>query len=178
MSDPCSLRWRLWRSAVFAAIAAQLAALGHYAGGGGRPDPAVLLIGAATIGLAVVGLTTKRRSAAGILGVMLLSQLAFHLLFSVDVHAIHGGHTLIPADPRSMIAFHLVAAVLSSLVLARGERALFGLFAALRRVARLTARRLPAHRELWTAAFAGLGAGRPAGPLLRTSPRRGPPSTR
>ena len=167
------------RSTAFAVVAAQLAALGHSIGGGGAPDLAVLLVGAATIGAMATGLTRSRRSWPAIFGVLLVSQLAFHLLFSVDVHDMAVGHSMIPADPVRMLAFHLIAAALSAVVLSRGEAALFALFALLRRYILSVIRRLvvdvPAS---WTASSVPSFSPRPAGALLSTSPRRGPPALR
>ena len=75
-----------------------------------------------------------------------------------------------------MIAFHLIAAALSALVLARGEAALFGLFSALRRFVLLGARPiivdLPPRSV--ACARASVVARVPPGLLLSTSPRRGP----
>lgn len=107
---------------------------------------------------------------------MLTCQVGFHLLFSIDTHAMTPdsgpSHGLL-----RMVAFHLVAAGLSTVVLAAGEQALFGLFAALARSVRIL--RPPAAIDLpprWTARFAAVDASRPEGPLVSTSPRRGPPS--
>ena len=177
MPGPTSNRWRLFRAVAFAAIATQLAALGHLAGGGGTPDAAVLLVGGATIGAIATGLTSRRRGWSSIFGVLLACELAFHLLFSVDMHAMaRGAHPLVPVDEFRMLTFHLLAAAVSALVMARGDAALFGLFATLRRFVLLGNRAivvdLPPH---WISRDAGPSSPRPAGVLLSASPRRGPP---
>ena len=177
MTAPTSLRWRLFRSAAFALIATQIAAFGHMVGGGEAPDPAVLVIGAGTIGAMVTGLTRRQRSFSSIFGVMAAAQLAFHLLFTVDVHSM-AGHSFLPADPRRMLVFHLVAAAASAVILATGDAALFGLFRALRRAVTLTPPALLAAAPLWTARSADVPRRRPAGALLSVSPRRGPPPVR
>ena len=178
MPGPTSNRWRLLRAVAFAAIATQLAALGHLAGGGGSPDAAVLLAGGATIGAIATGLTGRRRGWSSIFGVLLACQIAFHLLFCVDVHAMAGGaHPLLPTDPFRMVTFHLIAAALSALVLARGDAALFGLFTALRRFVLMGCR--PIVVDLppqWISRSARPSSPRPAGVLLSASPRRGPPA--
>ena len=163
------------RSASFAAVATEIAALGHLVGGGAAPDIAVLIAGGAGAGAVTVGLARRRRGPGAILAAMLACQLGFHLLFSIDVHGVATG-----SDPAGgllpMLLFHVVAAALSTVVLATGERALFGLFAALVRSVRIL--RPPAAVDLppsWTARFAPVEAARADGPLLSTSPRRGPP---
>jgi hypothetical protein len=177
---PTSNRWRLFRAIAFAAIATELAALGHLAGGGGTPDAAVLLIGGATIGAISTGLTRARRGWSSIFGVLLACQLAFHLLFSVDMHPMAGGaHSLLPVDEFRMLSFHLLAAAVSALVLARGEAALFGLFAVLRRFGLLGSRAIVVDLPpQWISRSAGPSAPRPSGVLLSASPRRGPPGGR
>ena len=179
VSGPTSFRWRLLRSAAFAVVAAQLAALGHLVGGGGSPDPAVLLVGAATVGAVATGLTRSRRSWSAIFGVLVACQLGFHLLFSVDVHDMAAGRSMVPADPVRMLTFHLIAAAVSALVLAKGEAGLFLLFAALRRYVRSAT--TPIVVDLppsWTVSLRHSFAPRPVGALLSTSPRRGPPAAR
>ncbi len=177
MSSPTSVPWRFLRSAAFAAVATSLAALGHLMGGGAAPDLAVLLVGGVTIGAMTSGLARRRRRWAGIFGVLAAAQLAFHLLFVVDGHAMAGGRSLIPADPAGMLTFHLLAAAAAAFVLAYGEWALFSLFSALRRCTRLLTP--AAGVELppgWTVVGRDSFAPRPGGALLSTSPRRGPPA--
>lgn len=186
VSGPTSLRWRTLRSAAFAAVATGIAALGHVVGGGAAPDLAVLIAGGAGAGAVTVGLARRRRGARSILVAMLACQLGFHLLFAVDLHgagaagpdtpAMGSASAFGAAGPLRMVGFHLVAAALSTVVLAAGERALFGLFAALARTVRIP--RPPAAVDLvprWTARSVPADAPRPEGPLLSTSPRRGPP---
>ncbi len=176
MVGPTSLRWRILRSAAFAAIATEIAALGHIVGGGASPDIAVLITGGVGAGAVTVGLARKRRGPAAILAAMLACQVGFHLLFGIDTHSM--ATTMAGADdPQRMVTFHLVAAALSTLVLATGERALFGLFAALARSVRVPVP--PAIVDLpprWAARIFAVDATRPEGPLLSTSPRRGPPT--
>jgi hypothetical protein len=119
MTEPLSPRWRGLRSAIFAVVAALLAALGHAVAGGGFPDAAALLSTAALIGGSVSGLARRRRTAGGIFGVLLASQLAFHLCFVVAGHEHHA------VDLTRMVGFHLAAAAIAALVMARGDAALF-----------------------------------------------------
>lgn len=175
MIGPTSLRWRVLRAAAFAAVATEIAALGHIVGGGTSPDIAVLIAGGAGAGAVTIGLARRRRGPGAVLAAMLLCQLGFHLLFSVDTHGMTTGSGA-PDGLQRMVIFHLVAAAASAAVLGTGERALFGLFAALVRSVRIPPP--PGVVDLppaWTARFAPLDASRPEGPLLSTSPRRGPP---
>lgn len=161
------------RSAAFAAVATGIAALGHIVGGGTSPDLAVLVAGGAGAGAVTIGLARARRGAGHIFAAMAACQFGFHLLFSID-HGMAAGAG--STDLRRMVLFHLVAAAASTVVLAAGERALFGLFAALVRTIGIPAP--PAIVDLppaWTARFPTSDAPRPEGPLLSTSPRRGPP---
>ena len=128
MTGPLSSRWRGFRAGVFAVVAALLAVGGHVIGGGEFPDAAALLSTTAVLGGSVSGLARRRRTASGIFGVLLVSQVAFHLTFVVTGH----GHDSF--DFSRMAAFHLVAAALAALVLARGESALFVLLSFLDRV--------------------------------------------
>lgn len=169
MSRPLSPRWLGLRSAVFAVVAGLLAAMGHAAGGGGFPDAAALLATTAAIGGAVAGLARRRRSAREIFCALLASQLAFHLMFVVAGHE-HRSFAL-----GRMVAFHVVAAALAALVMARGEMALFALLSWLDRL--LPAAPPPAapsERSAWAAhpVVGRVPADRAA---MRPISRRGPP---
>ena len=175
MPGPTSNRWRLLRAVAFAAIATQLPAPRHLAGGGGAPDGALLLVGGATAGAIATGLTRRRRGWSGIFGVLLACQLGFHLLFNVDVHA----DTFLPVDLFQLLTFHLIAAAVSALVLARGKSSQFRFFSALRRFVLLGSRSIVVDLPpRWISRSAGPSSPRPAGLLLSTSPRRGPPAQR
>jgi len=122
------------RASVFAVVAVHLAALGHALAGGGLPDPAVLLTVTLFVGAAVASLATQRRTGPQILGMMILSQLAFHAVF--EVTATHAGHVAATAtvDTGQMLAAHLAAALATSWLLTGGESALFRFWATLSRV--------------------------------------------
>ena len=101
----------MFRASVFAVVAVQLAALGHALGGGGLPDPAVLLTVAAFLGGAVSSLATRRLSGAQICALLLTSQLVFHSVFEVTAtHAEHAS-TGSAVGTGQMLLFHLVAAL-------------------------------------------------------------------
>ena len=158
---------------MFALVTAYLAALGHVVGGGGLPDFAPLLLAAVLIAGSVSGLARGRRSTGQIFGLMLASQLAFHLLFAVTAHA---GHEHL--DLVRMAVFHLLAAVGATAVLARGEDTLFRLFAALTRV---VLRTLPPAPVVRTRTWTVVNADDERVPATASCPapvsRRGPPRT-
>lgn len=176
---PTSTGWRFVRACVFAAVATQLAVLGHVLGGGAIPDLDILLPVTILLGGSLTGFAGRRRSLAQIFGALAASQLLFHVAFALTTH--HGGSVTsmepLVAGAARMVAFHLMAALAASWVMAHGESTLFRLFAALRRV--LVPSRRPLTVRLsprWTAVITG-GAG---GRLLLTglgslSSRRGPP---
>ena len=177
MHGPTTTRWRLFRASVFAVVAVQLAALGHALGGGGLPDPAVLLTVAAFLGGAVSSLATRRLSGAQICALLLTSQLVFHSVFEVTAtHAEHAS-TGSAVGTGQMLLFHLVAALATSWLLTCGESTLFRLSAALRRVL-VTARRVAGVPRLpsWTVMISGgTGAVRLNAGELSLISRRGPP---
>jgi hypothetical protein len=178
---PTSTGWRFVRACVFAAIATQLAALGHVLGGGAVPDLDILLPVTILLGGSLTGFAGRRRSLPQIFGALAASQLLFHVAFALTTH--HGGSVAPAESPGAvagtggMVAFHLLAALAASWVMAHGESTLFRLFAALRRVLVPSRRPLPVRLSpRWTAVITG-GAG---GRLLLTglgslSSRRGPP---
>ncbi len=128
---------RLLRAAGASGIATLLAAVSHAVGGGALPDP-LFVVGLAILLIPVVSLMIGRGPGRFRIALaVLLSQGAFHLLFhglSATVGgagaAAHHGHaelTIAGATPLAtdtgMLAAHLVAAALTTLLLWRGERA-------------------------------------------------------
>ena len=165
--------WRLFRAAVFAVVASQLAAMGHLLGGGHLPDVTVLITVAVFLGGSLSGLARRRRPGWQIFLGMLASQLAFHTAFEVTAH--HDG----PMNAARMLVFHLFAAMAASWLMAGGESMLFRLFAALHRVL-APLRRIPAiaFPPNWTAVISGDAAGgRLRVPEVSVVSRRGPPLT-
>lgn len=199
MLDPFASRWRHLRGGIFALMAAQLAALGHLVGGGGLPPASVVLIAGGLIALAAAGLARQRRGFGWIFGLLLLCQLLFHLLFSLSDpagHSMAGHRTAAPTGAMAtmaaptpgdsmlllggaqMMLFHLVAALLAALLLARGDRALFKLAELYRRVITAVGAppmlriKVPIRWSIHRSARVML----PAGPVLDRHPRRGPPA--
>lgn len=141
---------RVARGLSAASVAVFMAALSHVAAGGGAPAVLGLVI-AGAFSVVVCVLFTLRRPSLPLLAVSVaLSQFAFHLLFGVGDRGgsglsvatqLHGDHvmtTLVPDasasalhqhDGGSMWVAHALAAVLTVVVLRRGETALRRLLA-------------------------------------------------
>ena len=190
---------RAARGVAATAIATLLAAVSHTLGGGTAPSAVLILavtLCAAPLATALVG---RRPRLWRLASAVLLSQIAFHLAFSVlgDVGAAgtamsgheHGstGPALLPADgvvggtaavfsgDPLMIGAHLGAALVSIAVLHRGEHALRALIAL---VVDLVARRLsvPVSTDRPVLRAAASTPARPVRTPLTTSiRRRGPP---
>ncbi|MEO9222694.1 MAG: hypothetical protein ABI251_13165, partial [Mycobacteriaceae bacterium] len=125
MSGPTSPRARCLRAAAVAGVVVTLAAAGHDLGGGGLPDPAVLLTGSAAVGVAVTGLARTRLNTRTLLGVLLGAQVGLHLLFGLTLHPAAAAGQAPPV--LTMLTFHVLAALLSAVVLANADRAVFAL---------------------------------------------------
>ncbi|MFE4195561.1 hypothetical protein ACFRJ9_06835 [Paenarthrobacter sp. NPDC056912] len=154
-----SASFRLLRTAVIASLIFGLAAGGHLAGGGALPDPAILLGLCALTVLPVAILTKFRLSFPALAGLLGAGQAwlhwAFHSLSAapagaapVSGHGHHaagpmlaafgsGNHVQAPADDWQMFAAHALATIVTAVVLARGERALWALTAWLRPLMKL-----------------------------------------
>ncbi|GAA2018637.1 hypothetical protein JL107_15020 [Nakamurella flavida] len=149
---PASRGWRIVRTGIFAVTAAQLAALGHLAGGGPAPDRALLLLAVAAAAIGLHPLTRRRLGLPVLLAATTVAQLLFHVLFMLGAHpagtsrmagamsaesmsadSMTAGTMSGAASSAPMVAFHVLAAAATALLLARGETALFRLFAAWRR---------------------------------------------
>lgn len=153
-------------------VAGQLALLGHVVGGGEAPSLAPLSVVIALVGFVVSGFGNKQRSFPAVLGMMTLAQGLFHLGFVASTHADHR----MTLDAGRMIVFHAVAAVVTSVVLAHGEKALFGLARALQRVVLRMVPPAPARPGSGWTAIVGVGRLRPVtADLLSSGSRRGPP---
>lgn len=152
----------LSRTFLVTGMAVFLAAAAHAAGGGGIP-PGMLLLALAVILLPPVGLLARRRLSFPVLACVLAAgQLLLHTAFSfvpaasacaVAGPAAHAHHTEVPVcgpagqvgeqlaeaagNGWQMTAAHFAAVVLTAVLLARGEDALWQLLAWLRPLARI-----------------------------------------
>lgn len=124
MSDPTDGRWRSVRSGAFVLIAAQIAAVGHIAGGGTPPDLPLLAAMSAVLMVALRSVATARRRFPVLLAAMAGTQLVFHAVLTLtDAHHATAHHD----DPVRMLVFHALAALVSASLLGHGERLLFAI---------------------------------------------------
>lgn len=204
MGSPGDGALRVARTVAVTAVVVGLAVAAHVAGGG-RPPRALGIVGLAlATGYVCAWMARRRLSLPVLAGVLAAGQWALHHTFdaleascaTTIVPAVHAGHTVaagscepaaataglaagqhLAAPSWAMLLAHVVATIASALVLAAGERALWALCG-------LLATLLPALPR--AAAPVAVPARRapdvPAAPrprravLLRTSPRRGPPT--
>lgn len=133
---------RVARGAVAASLASFVALVSHVSAGGAVPGPVGIVVPLALSFVVCVALAGRRLSAWRLGLSVAVSQALFHALFvlgsydvAAGVHA-HGGAIPVVAGGSSAPAFamdadmavgHLVAAVVTTLALHRGERALAGL---------------------------------------------------
>lgn len=142
MSSPGRGLLRLVRGGVLAGCCATLSLTAHAAGGGSADlAPGVLLV-ALLLAAVCVAAADRRRGLGGIVAVVGVSQVVFHLLAGVGAHhapAVGGG--------TAMVTAHVLVALAVSAALAGGERLLWSLFALLgvRRAVRLGRPLPPAH---------------------------------
>ncbi len=146
---------RVWRGWIAASFATSIAAASHALAGGGVPNPLILVFSLAISGLLCLALAGKVLSLTRLSLGVLFSQGLFHLLFSVTTETVtpetaplvpsamhHGGmmnsqQMLPPAMPEmdhsslGMLGAHLVAALLTIVLLRRGEVAMMALLHAI-----------------------------------------------
>ncbi|WP_157245339.1 MFS transporter [Nonomuraea typhae] len=131
---PASLPFRLARAVVFAAVCAVLGMGAHLAGGGTVALPGALAAFGVSL-LAALPVTGRERSLGGILVLLTLLQALLHVMFSLAheaapvtaaVAVAHAHSGLVPG--LGMLIMHGWAIGLTSVWLARGEAALWGLF--------------------------------------------------
>jgi hypothetical protein len=132
--------WRVLRGGVVGATATTLAVGGHTLAGR-APSWTVLATATIAIGAASILLSRLRWTLPRLLALLLAGQAGLHTLFIVQVAPPHAGHvhtghppeqtaTLLPDDVE-MLACHVLAAVVTALLLRRGERWLCGVLDAL-----------------------------------------------
>jgi hypothetical protein len=187
--------FRLFRTGLISSTIVGLAAGGHLAGGGTLPAPAIL---AAVCALTVlsVAVLTKIRLSLPVLTVLLgAGQAWLHWAFHALSQGAHDGGAVLTghghhiagvavepavqahaaaAGDGQMFAAHAVATIVTAVLLARGEKALWLVTAWLRPLVRLP---LPfvlpvGVRPAWPTQQADAP---PAAPALRLPARRGPP---
>jgi hypothetical protein len=132
------------RAAVVGLSASGLALLGHFAAGGTAPPPGQLVLVVLAVLVVSLALSARRWTVGPLLAVLLGSQALFHVAFSgAGGGHVHGaqhvaGESTIPGHPEVlMLVGHGVAALLTALLLRRGEDWLWGLGALLARAWRI-----------------------------------------
>jgi hypothetical protein len=138
LPNPTRGTWRVWRGGMLALVSATLAVAAHAVAGGGVPAVGWTLL--LTIGVAVAGIAmaNRRRSIGAILLVLGTAQLAIHLLLSLGTPDMPGMPGMEPATTQfsstAMISAHTIAVLVTALVLARADAAVFTLASVLARL--------------------------------------------
>lgn len=132
------------RGGVLAAFCALLTVIGHVAGGGGLPDPAVLVVVLPPLTVVTIRLAERARGLAGTVAVLGGGQLALHLtLLALHPMADMGG-----PDTGTMLGAHGVVTVVVATAVRHADRALAVVAAAVARVRPRRPLPLPADRPL------------------------------
>jgi hypothetical protein len=125
--------WRVLRGGVVGATATALALGGHILAAGRPPSWTVVAAATVTIGVVSILLSRLRWTLPRLLALLLAGQAGLHTWFlwqqAPPPHAahVHTGHapehaaTLLP-DDAGMLAGHVLAAVVTALLLRQGER--------------------------------------------------------
>jgi hypothetical protein len=144
MDVPTRGATRMARAAAFGVAVLTIAVGAHVAGGGALPSMTVLALLAIPVTVAAVALTSRRCGLALMLGSMAAAQVLLHQTLmalaaqvpgdmagqmSTASASAMGGQAMAHTDGRSvtMTAAHVVATVVTALLLARGEQALWQL---------------------------------------------------
>jgi hypothetical protein len=185
---------RLLRGVTLAACSAALTVTAHATAGGSVPwasSPGLTLVLTVLLAGAGVALAGRRRGFPTILAAVSGSQLAMHVLLTGLGH----GHDATgvtdaaapaaPAAPASvaMVVLHIVAAVLTAVLLAGAENAVFTIVGVLHWIlsaAAVVVRPLPSHATLgsWAPGPTASGGSLMDVVLRRVHGRRGPPCLR
>lgn len=135
------LRWV--RAAVVGLSASGLALLGHVAAGGAAPPAGQLTLAVLAVVVVSRALSVRRWTVGPLLAVLLGSQALFHVAFSGAAVHVHGGQHAASGSSMPghsgllMLLGHSVAALLTALLLRRGEDWLWSLVALLSRAWRV-----------------------------------------
>lgn len=170
---------RRWRASILAVVVVYVSVLGHLTGGGMAPGPSVVAVAFGLSWPVCWQWSTVRRGFPAILAVLILAQPVLHVVLEFGGALFAGAagrsaehhpaavldtpqsavpHAAVGTGAVAMLSFHAVAALVSAVVLARGERALTGVLSAGRRVAR------------WVVSALAALAGAPA-PVVAAPPR-------
>jgi hypothetical protein len=130
------------RAAVVGLSASGLALLGHLAAGGTAPPPGPLVLVVLVVLLVSLALAARRWTVGPLLAVLVGSQALFHVAFGgaghlQGAHHMAGGSAMPAHSGLLMLVGHCAAALLTALLLRRGEDWLWGLVALLARAWRV-----------------------------------------
>jgi hypothetical protein len=99
--------------------------------GGGAPDTALAVLLTMLVAWAGTSIADRGFSPLAILGTLGISQAGMHLLLNYVVPT-HIGHGVPPVDPRAMVVTHVIATVLTALLLAKADVAVLLVTSAMR----------------------------------------------
>jgi len=134
------------RAAAFGVATLALASCAHVAGGGGLPSMTILAILAVPVSMAAIAVTARRCGPVLLLASMAGTQVLLHetlkaltaqvpgdMAGQMSTASAMGGHAMAHAGGWSaaMTAAHVVATVVTALLLSRGEQALWQLLSRL-----------------------------------------------
>ncbi|HEX5113598.1 MAG TPA: hypothetical protein VFW65_00205 [Pseudonocardiaceae bacterium] len=173
LPTPTSGAFRLCRGVVLAVVSGSLAAAAHGFGGGGVPATGVTVL--LTLGVAAIGVAMANRqcSLSGVLAVLGAAQLASHVLLSIETMNMP---VMYQVDGPVMVGAHAVAALVSAVLLAKADAAVFEIIAALARLLPTVLSAPPVPEALEQPAPGAHPNDRAITVLLRRrSARRGPP---
>ena len=124
---------RLARGAGLAVCCAALGVAGHAAAGGQLPAPGPTVVCTVLLAIAGIALADRQRGLPAIASAVGGTQAGMHLLLDALApgHAGHPVPPVSPADPVAMTGLHVVAAIVTALLLAGAERSIFALAAVL-----------------------------------------------
>lgn len=107
------------RALLVASSVVYLSLAGHLLAGGGVPGPGPLAVLLALSGALVLGLARQRLSFAGTFGVLVVGEVAFHVVLAVSAVTAHGAHghasSVLPSP--AMSGGHLLAALAAAFVI-------------------------------------------------------------
>jgi len=142
MDAPTQGATRVARAAAFGVATLALASSAHVAGGGGLPSMTILAILAIPVSMAAMAVTARRCRPVLLLASMAGTQVLLHetlkaltaqvpgdMAGQMSTASAMGGHAMAHAGGWSvaMTAAHVVATVVTALLLSRGEQALWQL---------------------------------------------------
>ncbi|GAB3286337.1 hypothetical protein [Parasphingorhabdus pacifica] len=116
---------RALRGVGLAITSASLSVAAHTAAGGSLPEPGMTTVITLLLAGTGVALANRKRGPKHIVGALLVAQCALHQSLQVTGSNGHPGHAAAPFDTATMTFGHIAVAVLTGLVLARAEHALF-----------------------------------------------------